>query len=305
MENSKQTDQNLRTLHPSLEDKLRYARSQEVSSLVQRTIIEESSFTVYPNCVSFKPSVYKKEKSVAPTRRRSKISGFSKRSRFRLFTTLAKIKNHLKNKPFFVTLTYHFGFKTVDKTTKDDLHRFLVSLRDFDPSVEFIWRIDLQKRSAPHYHLLIFPSTNKKIPDRGKYLIRISSLWHSIADPNSKVHQEYGCKVVEIDSYRKACAYMSKYIAKLPAGAVDIIQGKHWGNSRNLPVKVYKVISGCAYNGLEIIELLRKWLLTNGKGQYASDIHFNTERPQIVFIDAKTFFEVIGYDTSNMCFDNL
>jgi len=62
-------------------------------------------FVIYDHCIKYVPR--KKEHSYREKKRtpRGKIQGFSKRSRFRLFTLLSMVRNDIDFKPLFVTLT--------------------------------------------------------------------------------------------------------------------------------------------------------------------------------------------------------
>jgi len=160
-------------------------------------------------------------------------------------------------------------------------------LRNFDPGVEFIWRFDFQKRGAPHYHLIIFPSAGDHYQNKTMYKITISKIWHMIADPQSRKHKEYGCDVVEIRSYREACSYLSKYIAKAANEFSDQAEGKYWGNSRNLPVKCHKIFGAFDDEAKILIEKIRHWLIEHGRGKYADPNFLNIHCDFVVFIDQK------------------
>lgn len=269
---------------------------QENTSLDKRTISENYSFKVFPNCVEYTPkkgAFPHKHFRCAP---RGDIQIFSKKSRFRLFHLMAKINNQLITKPLFITLTYHHGHHKVHSNTKGQLHHFLVMLRQFDPDVQYIWRIELQKRGAPHYHLIILPGKQDKQYIQNHYDCVVADLWHKIADPNSRAHKEYGCKVKEITSYRDACAYISKYVGKYDPDEDPVKVGRHWGNSRKLPFKVESTISMNREEAEKLIEIIRKWLFDCGKGQYADTAYFNIYRPQVVFISSDKFAQIRGSD---------
>ena len=266
---------------------------QEETLVVRNAIFENMNhFLVYDHCISFIPrrqEPFFREKERKP---RGKISGFSNRSRFRLFTLLAMIRNDLAEPPLFVTLTYHHGHQNTEKSTKSQLHNFLVQLRNFDPNVQFIWRIELQKRGAPHYHLIIFPGDNQHYQNKTFYEITISKIWHNLADPKSRKHKEYGCDVKKIKSYREACSYMSKYIAKASIENLEDVEGKHWGNSRNLPVKMRKRIGNFDEESVILIKKLLVWMKENGKAKFADEQYLNIHNDFIVFIDREEFLKI-------------
>ncbi|MBA7540740.1 hypothetical protein ES705_33042 [subsurface metagenome] len=262
------------------------ATSCQQNTLVNNTIqAKRNWFLIFSNCIVFKPGkrhIHVKPHEYKP---RGKITHFSKMSRFRLFELLAKIKNKLEVQPIFATLTYHHGHQNSKTSTKCQLHNFLTQLRNFDPDVQFIWRIELQSRGAPHYHLIIFPGRLKKDVYKENYDIRIGQIWHCIADPNSYRHKEYGCRLITINNYREACSYVSKYVAKHELDNTESIQGKHWGCSRQLPIKAYYRLICSDKESAEIIEKIRKWLLQNGKEKYADPDYLNVNNETTVFID--------------------
>ena len=124
------------------------------------------------------------------------------------------------------------------------------------------------------------------------YNIELSRIWHSIADPGSRKHKDYGCIIKNINNYKQACIYLSKYIAKLPENTDDIIEGRHWGNSYHLPFKVVRKIEYYDFQAKYIIELIRNWLLKNGKVLQANDLYLNYYTEQTIFMTPKDFQDI-------------
>jgi len=279
---------------PPLPNNTSSAASCQQNTLVNNTIrAKMANFKVYSHCVVFQPAKSENPGNTKEIKHRGKITHFSKRSRFRLFEILAKIDNNLNEKPIFCTLTYHHGHQNSKNSTKDQLHNFLTQLRQFDEKVQFIWRTELQSRGAPHYHLIIFPGPIKSDVYMINYEIRVAQIWHEIADPGSYRHKEYGCKLVVINSYREACSYISKYVGKEEKNNTEIIEGKHWGCSRNLPIKVYHKYSAWDDDAKLLITLIRDWMWANGKEKYADPDYVNVHHDFTVFIDRAEFNNII------------
>lgn len=289
------------TIQPHDNDNIEPSSCQE-KTLVNNTIREKlNKFTVYEHCVVYQPMEVKFDYFKHPASKRGPISEFSKRSRFRLFQLLAKIDGNLEEKPLFVSLTYHYGHLKKKTRPKKQLHNFLVQVRNFDPDVQFIWRMEFQIRGAPHFHLIIFPGGGKiNLTDR-RYATEISRIWHKIADPNSNKHKEYGCSVITINSYSQACSYLSKYVAKCHDTEVDLKEGKHWGNSSNLPVKIHHVYSAFDEDSRHLILKIRGWLMANGKEKYADPNYVNFLSEFTVFIDKNEFNELVPDDCVYIC----
>ncbi len=271
----------------TLPDNNRSAASPQGKTLVNNTILEQHPhFEYFSHCLNFnpvKPKIIGKSNNRTP---RGKITHYSKRARFRLFHSLAMIDDDLEFKPIFCTLTYHHGHENTKDTTKSHLHHFLIRLRRLDPNFQYYWRIELQKRGAPHYHLIIFPASDIDPGKKDAYAMAMSSIWHEIADPHSYRHKQYGVKIITINSYSQACCYMSKYIAKQQDINTEPIEGKHWGCSRNLPFQVLCDMEMNNKMTRAFIEKIRQWLMDNGKEKYADPHYLNYYTQFTVFIDS-------------------
>jgi|GEM_PF-6447575 len=250
-------------------------------------------FEIYENCVIFTPQKRKFPSKFKLSSKRGLITEFSNRSRFRLFVTMAKVKHINSEPPIFVTLTYHHNYNNFENTHRSDLHNFLVQMRNLFPNLQYIWRLEYQKRGAPHFHFIFFPQSMNRVFNLSKFIQSVTLLWHNISEPDSKAHLKYGVKIDRIDSYSKACAYISKYLAKVDDCVTKSISGRQWGSSWNLPTPLKSDISCVHKESKIIIERLRKWLLQQGRSKYATDIFFHAGRPQVIFIDELTFFDVI------------
>ena len=282
---------------PRLNNSTQGEDCQEKTLVANNAIFENmNKFTVYSHCVVFKKRNRYASRFPPERKKRGAIKHFSKRARFRLFEFLAKIDNNLKIQPLFVSLTYHHGHQNSNLKTKNQLHNFLVQLRNFDPDVQFIWRFEYQKRGAPHYHLIIFPGPTEHYQNETSYSITISKIWHFVADPTSRKHVEYGCKVVTIHSYREACCYLSKYIAKENIELADHNEGKFYGNSRNLPIKIHKIVGHFDEESAVLIKKLFNWMKENGRGKYADERYMNICSDFTVFIDKSDFLEMVDFN---------
>lgn len=271
------------------EDNSPRLESQENSSFSIKNHKRKYVFKIYDNFVEFTPPPVSSTPFPRKHSTRSTIKTFSSRSRFRLFSLLAKIDRIHTRNALFVTLTYHNNYTDFDRKGQVDFHNFLTQYRNYDPGVQYIWRIELQKRGAPHFHLIIFPGLKYNPKKVSKYKRHFNLLWHNVADKDSSSHLKYGCDFVKIHNYRKACAYLSKYIAKVADCGTNDVHGKHWGNSRNLPTVCLNEFTCIRPMAQEIIKRLRLWLLEKGKNNYESDKFFNIHRPQSIFISIDEF----------------
>lgn len=183
---------------------------------------------------------------------RGVVSGFSAASRRRLIH-LASMWNYEGQHMHFLTLTYPGVYAEDWRVWKRDLKVFKQWLeRALSSLAGGLWRAELQKRGAPHYHLLIATATRicsckaerrMQRNDKGKmvekqvhakdcrlrlFRARIAQKWaetvkrgyvNAGGDREAyEVHYQRniaaGTQVETVDSRRQLMAYVSKYVAK-------------------------------------------------------------------------------------------
>lgn len=83
---------------------------------------------------------------------RGNVTTFSRNSRLRMLRKMARL--NAKN-GVFLTLTYPLRHPDA-RTAKGHLRALLERFRRRYPQASAIWRLELQKRGAPHFHLIFF-----------------------------------------------------------------------------------------------------------------------------------------------------
>jgi len=177
-----------------------------------------------------------------PPAKRGKIEGFSDASRNRLLEKFARFKRPAHTT--FVTLTYPADFPSPDEA-KDNLRAFLERIRRREDcaNTSGVWRIELQERGAPHFHILFFdlPFIRKE---------KIQEMWSEIIG-----YDEPFTRIEAVRTWNGIMNYCSKYIAKkqapVPGGNDGFIYlsylhgiGRSWGvfNGEKLPFAERRVI---------------------------------------------------------------
>ncbi|HLW03938.1 MAG TPA: hypothetical protein VKT82_35145 [Ktedonobacterales bacterium] len=155
--------------------------------------------------------------------KRGKIRGFSRASRRRMLRAMASLKREEVARAKFVHLTYPSEYPTPAKA-KDHLRAFIKRLRRQFEKAAVTWKIEPQKRGAPHFHLLILG------PMRiDKHWL--SRAWYEVVDSGDEKHLRAGTKIEVVRSYRGAVSYTSKYMAKVQEMEPDEAEawGRWWG----------------------------------------------------------------------------
>lgn len=166
------------------------------------------------------------------------ISGFSRGSRRRLMQLLQCVDQSklLVPLPLFITLTYGKTWPPEPKVWKRQLDTFSKRLARKYPHSVAVWRLEFQKRGAPHYHLIVFNVAY--LPHRW-----VAQAWYEIVGSGDPDHLKAGTEVRSVRSWRGVISYAAKYVSKpqeeLSDGvAIPLFVGRWWGvfGRANLPI---------------------------------------------------------------------
>ena len=187
--------------------------------------------------------------------KRGKVKDFSFQARNRLIRTVAAIETDQYKHLAFASLTYHHNWK--DRDIKRDLDSYLKRVRRKYGEVAYIWRMEPQKRGAPHFHILLFIQDLRGDSD-ADYL---EQAWHTIVDPDNDLHKRHGSKVIIFkDGYEGVRIYASKYCAKVQEADGENCPGRWWGKSRNLLTRAKTVLRLEPQDNEQLRRLARHWL---------------------------------------------
>lgn len=164
-----------------------------------------------------------------PSRRtsavRGLVHGFSRASRRRMMRFLQSLDQEAVGLPLFVTLTYPGEWPGNPRRWKRDLDVWLGRLRRAHPEAWAVWRLEPQRRGAPHYHLLVFGLPRLEAA-------WLSRSWFEVVGSGDERHLRAGTQVQRVESWRRVIRYASKYLAKEVEELPDAWQhgvGRWWG----------------------------------------------------------------------------
>lgn len=174
------------------------------------------------------PSLGRSPKSHA----RAEIKVFSKASRRRLLRLGASIQwGADRSLPLFITLCYPAVWNPDWRSWKKDLDNFRRALDyRFGKSYGMIWRLEMQERGAPHFHLVLF----------GQKFIHyswVAKTWNKIVGGDLD-HLKAGTRVERLKNGRQGMFYISKYLGKQDQSIIEKGGcGRFWGVRRlwNIP----------------------------------------------------------------------
>jgi hypothetical protein len=200
--------------------------------------------------------------------KRGIISGFSRSSRRRMFGKLSRAKWDACP-AVFVTLTYHDTWPDAEGQ-KQQLRAWKARLLRSPWGRLFggaCWRLEWQKRGAPHYHIVVFFTA---MPSLTEFRAWCSKAWNAIVAPGDLAHLRAGtnCRLARNTSggpLGKLMQYLGKYLAK-QGKAVDpgtgevLATGRIWGVWGRLPGSdewTAYTMTGRAF--VELTRRIRRW----------------------------------------------
>lgn len=146
--------------------------------------------------------------------KRGEIGGFTAASRLRLFRTLARV-DRSAGLPCFITLTYHERWPEDPREWKHQLKDLFLKQLIYELELRGLWKLEPQKRLAPHDHLLAWGS------DEATLQSIVPGLWNEIAGYGSRDHLRWhegklgNRQCVEaVKSWEFVTRYASKYFGK-------------------------------------------------------------------------------------------
>ena len=136
---------------------------------------------------------------------RGRITSFSDASRSRMM--LASNRLPVGSPHFLVTLTYPAEFPTELSVIKADRRTFMKRLQRAFPSVVVLWKLEFQRRGAPHYHLIV-ANSGASVAGMREWVRRA---WYEVVGSGDERHLMAG---TQVDRLRSTAAYLCGYLKK-------------------------------------------------------------------------------------------
>ena len=191
-------------------------------------------FLVYSNSIVFKNFTKSRENFALPLRKDNDISKFSVNSRRRLLTLLSKINLSKYSIPVFATFTFHNLYPDNSQKLKNLIDKFLKSIKRIDENIAYVYRLEWQKRNAPHFHFMFFFPTYYDANKIESLTKKIKLYWFSYLEDHDYYTYKYSVDFVKVNDKRKVFSYISKYTCKIENESEFSYIGRRWGCSKNL-----------------------------------------------------------------------
>jgi hypothetical protein len=92
------------------------------------------------------------------------------------------------------------------------------------PSAGFIWKLEFQKRGAPHFHPFVWGLTDDQF---GDFILWISAVWNEVVQGDAN-HFAAGTSVERMRSISAAVRYVSSYASKTDQTLSGQKVGRYW-----------------------------------------------------------------------------
>lgn len=241
----------------------------------QLTEWSSSKFVYYENggLIKAKKSGWKiPQKGGGP---RGSVRLFSRQSKKRLMDFMGKLDS--RQVPILVTLTYPAEFSHSSRDWKNDLEKFHKRLaRKFD-QVSMMWKLEPQKRGAPHFHLFLWGVSYRDLK-------KITAcFWYEVVGSGDEKHLKAGTRVEKIRDWRGARSYASKYLGKLLLEN-DLQEigwdhpGRFWGvkGRKFLPMAIKNIIAHVGDKAIiQMMRYMRRYARLKGRSYKTLSITVN------------------------------
>ncbi len=190
---------------------------------------------------------------------RGTIKQFSFASRRRLMRKLAETKKG--QRPLFITLTYPGEYSTNPDVWKRDFDTIWKRIERRFPHACGIWKLEAQRRGAPHYHLLVWNIDYKKV------VLWIKTAWYEVVRSGDERHLRAGTRVEIIRSWNGVMSYASKYMGKIEELPGWESPGRFWGirNKEFIPTSDIIICPLTYKQACQLMRYLRRFCHIKGR----------------------------------------
>lgn len=221
------------------------------SLVIKPRPITRGTITVYEHMVTCKVSQAIQPDWLHGVTRGEVTADFMGKKRKRMLDKMNSWRMPRKH-GLFVTMTYPNEYPHDWRRWKADFEKWRRALLRRFPDAQAVWRLELQRRGAPHFHVILYPGERITVVDFAAWN---DPVWAGIAHREDQYGGEFACNVRRIQSPGHAVAYAGKYASKYgqaPADADGVILtpvdlgdtlGRQWGTVGKLNCAPYAVVS--------------------------------------------------------------
>lgn len=174
------------------------------------------------------------------------VKTFSRQSRNNLLKMLLSIDYDAMGPPVFFTLTYPGEYSEDPKSWKRDFHSWVTRIAYKHPELCLIWRLEPQKRGAPHFSGFLW-GWDELSTSEGRE--ELSRTWYEVVGSGDKKHLRAGTQAILVSGpdRRRQIFYLAKYQSKDKTGNKEEFfpypVGRYWGVCGKRNLKIIKEVA--------------------------------------------------------------
>jgi hypothetical protein len=235
---------------------------------------------------------------------RGSINGMSEDSKRRLTRKLMRVpwasftgpKNADVVSGLFLTLTYPGEYSEAWQNWKSHLDKFIRRLKRRCPILGIVWKLEFQRRGAPHFHMVLLFSRPVVVKVFRHWC---ASAWYQCVGSGDERHLRAGTEAhgLYIPGDGGGTARLMQYLCKYISKEVDTLEiegtGRVWGWRGEVPVLSFGVVSMTRFEYECFLHCVRQW---NPNSRFLSTMS-SLQNAYNVFGDGAVmcgFFEVSG-----------
>lgn len=220
----------------------------------------ERYIEVYHNCAFFIRYRIEHGDKRPPRRMKDDIKGFSPASRLRALQWLNMLQVDRLQKPVFVTTTFHDTYPADAVTLKKILDKFLKRFKRQWPGSVYFWRVEYQKRGAPHFHFIFWQTLGNQPWDENELAVWVCNNWNALNLCGCKHCVSYSTRVDAVTDFDRAKKYVAKYLAKNSDNVGEYLLKRQWGGSKDAPRDEHAFIFKSKDYSVKVQLALIKWM---------------------------------------------
>jgi hypothetical protein len=172
-----------------------------------------------------------------------------------------------------VTLTYPGQYAESPEIWKNDLDNFLRRLARRFEHASGVWKLEPQRRGAPHFHLLVWGASYHDL------LQWVSAAWYEVVGSNDERHLRAGTRVEMVRSYSGVRSYAAKYLGKEVQGGCWQYPGRWWGIFQRVKLPYGDFVVACVSpaKAVEFIRYMRRFSHILGRDYPSLTITCNSD----------------------------
>ncbi len=192
---------------------------------------------------------------------------------------LAKVDQKQCGRAVFGAMTYPKEFPYSDDVFKAHLDSFGKRFLRAYPAAGFFWKLEFQKRGAPHFHILAFGVAKSSL-ELLRFREWLAKNWFEVVGSGDQKHLHAGTSAELLRSQFAMMRYCAGYVSKNDQTLVGRTVGRYWGivGRSNIPFAPGEVTSLTVAQALFVRRTMRRSMVAANRKRRINALDLGKER---------------------------